>query len=123
MDQFLMVILLFQIIEGAFYANRIKPGRFEYPKLNGWMLLDEAKKKCDEDLACGGFTFKGSFKTKELPMEIYFFHVVPSEEPSSRISGILNFSSVDKVRYILCSLWVGRIKARLELGLDAKKKH
>ena len=26
-----------------FYAGRISPGKFEYPKLNGWMLVEEAR--------------------------------------------------------------------------------
>ena len=26
-----------------FYAGRIKPGKFEYPKLNGLMLIKDAK--------------------------------------------------------------------------------
>ena len=59
-----------------FYAGRIKPGKFEYPELNGWMLVEEAKTKCENDLACGGFTFKGSYKTLNHLMEIYFFHII-----------------------------------------------
>ena len=46
-------------MKANFYAGRIKPGKFEYPLLNGWMLTEEAKSKCENDLACGGFTFKG----------------------------------------------------------------
>ena len=63
-----------------FYAGRIKPGKFEYPKMNGWMLVEEAKTKCENDLACGGFTFKGSYKTLNRLMEIYFFHIIPSNK-------------------------------------------
>ena len=59
-----------------FYAGRIKPGKFEYPELNGFMLVKEAVVKCENDLACGGFTFKGSYKTLHNIKEIYFFHVV-----------------------------------------------
>ena len=54
-----------------------KPGKFEYPALNGWMLVREAKEKCENDLACAGFTFKGSYKTSNRKMEMYFFHIVP----------------------------------------------
>ena len=73
------------------------PGKFEYPKLNGWMLVDEAKIKCDEDLACGGFTFKGSFKTKSQPMDIYFFHIVPHRKTKSKVLSVLDFTSSEKV--------------------------
>ena len=81
----LVVTLMF---EGncKFYAGRIKPGKFEYPALNGWMLIGEAKKRCEEDLACGGFTFKGSYKTRDLPMEVYFFHVVPDPYSNEEIT-------------------------------------
>ena len=61
--------------QAEFFAGRIKPGKFEYPKLNGWMNIDEAVKKCESDLSCGAFTFKGSYLTKNKPMEMYFFHV------------------------------------------------
>ena len=41
------------------------------------MLVKEAQQKCENDLACAGFTFKGSYKTLNRKMEIYFFHIVP----------------------------------------------
>ena len=61
-----------------FHAGRIPPGLFEYPKHNGWMKPGKAVKICETDLACGGFTFKGTpnFKRKH---EVYFFHFVPPE--------------------------------------------
>ena len=58
----LRILLLFiriGCLKALFYADRIKPGKFEYPALNGWMLVDEAVEKCETDFACGGFTFKG----------------------------------------------------------------
>ena len=71
----LILIVIFMVSEifTDFYAGRIKPGKYEYPKLNGWMLVEEAKQLCEKDLACGGFTFKGSYKTLTRPMEMYFF--------------------------------------------------
>ena len=81
----LVVTLMFEV-NCKFYAGRIKPGKFEYPALNGWMLIGEAKKRCEEDLACGGFTFKGSYKTRDLPMEVYFFHVVPDSISNEEIT-------------------------------------
>ena len=57
------------------YFN-LKPGKFEYPELNGWMLVKEAEEKCINDFACAGFTFKGSYQTLNRKMEIYFFHIV-----------------------------------------------
>ena len=41
------------------------------------MLVKEAEEKCENDFACAGFTFKGSYKTLNRKMEIYFFHFVP----------------------------------------------
>ena len=75
----LIVSFLVDEIFTDFYAGRISPGKFEYPKLNGWMLVEEARINCENDLACGGFTFKGSYKTLSLPMEMYFYHIVPEK--------------------------------------------
>ena len=72
----LMFSLMFSGVSTEFYAGRIKPGKFEYPELNGFMLVNEAVVKCEYDLACGGFTFKGSYRTPHNIKEIYFFHVV-----------------------------------------------
>ena len=68
MFHLLILIVTFIVSEVStdFYAGRISPGKFEYPKYNGWMLVEEAKAKCQNDLACGGFTFKGSYKTLTL---------------------------------------------------------
>ena len=68
----LILIVTFMVagIFTDFYAGRISPGKFEYPKLNGWMLVEEARIICENDLACGGFTFKGSYKTLTMPMEM-----------------------------------------------------
>ena len=43
------------------------------------MLVKEAEEKCEHDFACAGFTFKGSYKTLNHKMEMYFFHIVPEE--------------------------------------------
>lgn len=75
-ETFLIFLMSIFEFEGKFYPGRIRPGRFEYPSLNGWMKVDEAVEKCESDFACGGFTFKGSFVTKDVLMEIYFFHIV-----------------------------------------------
>ena len=60
-----------------FFAGRIKPGKFEYPKLNGLMSVNNGIRKCENDLACAGFTFKGSYKTLNHAMQMYFFHFIP----------------------------------------------
>ena len=75
----LILIVIFMVSEifTDFYAGRIKPGKYEYPKLNGWMLVEEAKEKCENDLACAGFTFKGPYKTLNRIMQMYFFHFIP----------------------------------------------
>ena len=45
------------------------------------MLVKVAEQKCENDFACAGFTFKGSYKTLNRKMEIYFFHIVPENSP------------------------------------------
>ena len=44
------------------------------------MLVKEAEEKCENDFACAGFTFKGSYKTLNRKMEMYFFHIVPDNK-------------------------------------------
>ena len=73
---FLLLLLVCKPASSEFYAGRTKPGKFEYSELNGRMLVEEAKTKCENDLACGGFTFKGAYKTANYVMEMYFFHVI-----------------------------------------------
>lgn len=79
-------ILIFSIqsFKCVFYHGRVKPGLFEYPKLNGWMLVSEAVEKCNNDLACGGFTFKGSYQTRNDKMEVYFFHLANLDKTSNQ---------------------------------------
>ena len=72
----LFLSLMVSGILAKFQTGRLKPGQFEYPKLNGWMVVNEAVDRCEADLACGGFTFKGSYKTKNVKMDVYFFHIV-----------------------------------------------
>ena len=43
-----------------FIAGRIPPGGFEHSDLNGMYRPREAAKLCEKDLACAGFTFKGT---------------------------------------------------------------
>ena len=81
---FLWALLTLRV-QAVFFAGRIKPGKFEYPKLNGWMNIDEAVEKCESDLACGAFTFKGSYLTKNKPMEMYFFHLA---KPRNKVISI-----------------------------------
>ena len=88
----LILIVTFMVSEifTDFYAGRISPGKFEYPKSNGWMLVEEAKVYCENDFACGGFTFKGSYKTLNQPMEIYFYHIVPEKTGMYRLFLLVN---------------------------------
>ena len=76
---FLLLLLVCKKSFSEFHAGRTKPGKFEYSELNGRMLVGEAKAKCEQDLACGGFTFKGSYKTVNYAMEMYFFHVISDQ--------------------------------------------
>ena len=72
-----LLLMFFGQVFPEFYAGRIKPGKFEHPKLNGLMLVMDAQEKCENDLACAGFTFKGSYKTLKHAMQMYFFHFIP----------------------------------------------
>ena len=68
---------LYGVVNSRLHPGRVKPGKFEYHKINSFITIEEAIKKCDEDLACAGFTFKGATKTLTYPMQMYFFHVIP----------------------------------------------
>ena len=59
----------------AWHVGRVPPSKFEYDKLNGFYAPNRAKDLCEEDLQCGGFTFKGTRKSKDVK-EIYFFHFI-----------------------------------------------
>ena len=61
------------------YVGRVPPSHFEYPDINGYFTPLEAKNICEDDLQCGGFTFKG---TKEHldEREVYFFHFVRDDQ-------------------------------------------
>lgn len=84
----------------VFHYGRVKPGKFEYPKLNGRMSVLQAVEKCQQDLACGGFTFKGSYGCKKVDFEMYFFHVVilNSNQHSTMISSLKTF--IQKFEYL-----------------------
>ena len=60
-----------------FVVGRLSEGQYEYSKLNGWMTPQRAKKRCDRDVKCGGFTYKG-FITNDPTQEfrVFFFHLV-----------------------------------------------
>ena len=60
---------------GVFMPGRVQEGPFEYSDINGWMTPSQARARCEEDLQCGGFTFKGSL-TDLVTYEMYFFHYV-----------------------------------------------
>ena len=62
-------------------VGRIPPSRFEYEKINGFYTSLQAKKLCENDIQCGGFTFKGT-KHGVDKREIYFFHFVADAQIS-----------------------------------------
>ena len=99
-----MLIFLWALLtlkaQAVFYAGRIKPGKFEYPKLNGWMSIEEAVKKCESDSACGAFTFKGSYITKNKPMEMYFFHLTKPTNKVVKVDASLK-EFVSKFEYLV----------------------
>ena len=83
------ICIIFNLCFGViakFNAGRVKPGKFEYSAMNGWMHVNDAVTICESDLACGGFTFKGSYMTKDSEMEIYFFHIIKNDQALNTIS-------------------------------------
>lgn len=61
----------------AFFVGKLSAGQcLEYVDLNGLMTPTEAKKSCDEDLFCAGFTYKGA-KGHNQRFDIYFFKYIP----------------------------------------------
>ena len=60
------------------HIGRVPPSRFEYDKINGHYSIKHAKEVCENDLQCGGFTFKGT-KHDKLKRSIYFFHFINFE--------------------------------------------
>ena len=63
----------------SWFVGRTPPSKFEYSKLNGFYSPKEAKKICEGDIQCGGFTFKGTKRTKQIIPEVYFFHYISEE--------------------------------------------
>ena len=65
----------------SWYVGRVPPSKFEYDTLNGYYTTSKAKTVCENDLQCGGFTFKGNRNIKGIK-EIYFFHFVNDDKYS-----------------------------------------
>ena len=65
----------------SWLVGRIPPSKFEYDELNGFYSPYKAKLLCENDVKCGGFTFKGSRKDKQI-REVYFFHFIHDETSS-----------------------------------------
>ena len=86
---FLIIVLNIKVISAErlvdknWYVGRVPPLHFEYPNINGYFAPLNAMHICENDLQCGGFTFKGS-KEHEDEREIYFFHFVRDDEQSLR---------------------------------------
>ena len=60
----------------GYFVGRILPEALEYRELskNNWMTPNEAANVCEEDIRCGGFTFRGSLDVLDLPANVYFVH-------------------------------------------------
>ena len=66
----------------SWYVGRVPPSRFEYEKLNGYYTPLKAQNSCENDLKCGGFTFKGTKNHSDIEVEVYFFHFVSDDDNS-----------------------------------------
>ena len=93
-----ILILLFYSsilqINTEFKIGRLREGQYEYPKLNGWMTPSRAKKRCDKDEKCGGFTYKG-FITDEQNQKFntFFFHLILNFEDSVEVWNWVTYKS------------------------------
>ena len=58
------------------YVGRTPPSSFEYSKINGFYTPNQAQSVCEKDRQCGGFTFKGTKRVKDMIPEVYFFHYI-----------------------------------------------
>ena len=72
---FVFEILFLERTFSGFSHGMIRPGKFEYSSLNGWMKSSEAAELCEKNLLCGGFTFHGTLND-QLDYEVFFFHYV-----------------------------------------------
>ena len=66
----------------SWYVGRVPPSRFEYEKLNGYYTPLKDQNICENDLKCGGFTFKGTKNHFNFEVEVYFFHFVSDDNNS-----------------------------------------
>ena len=62
-------------VPSNFFVGKLDsiPYNLEYPQLNGVMTPKNAKKLCEEDFSCAGFTYKGA-KDLGQKFKIQFFH-------------------------------------------------
>ena len=54
----LALLLMTPPVCGQFSVGRISEGMFEYQDLGGWMTPRQGQLLCDQDMQCGGFTYK-----------------------------------------------------------------
>ena len=99
-------------------VGRIPPSRFEYEKINGFYTSSQAKKLCENDIQCGGFTFKGT-KHGVDKKEIYFFHFVADDRIS--LNEYLKYPHWST--YIVSSRDFVVIRGRYATGLTSSSLH
>ena len=93
-----ILILLFYSsilqIKAEFQIGRLREGQYEYPKLNRWMTPSRAKKRCDKDEKCGGFTYKGFITNDQnQKFNIFFFHLILNFEDSVEVWNWVTYKS------------------------------
>ena len=71
-------------VSKKWHIGRVPPGRFEYDRINGFFTPQRAKRVCESDSQCGGFTFKGPKNITDHKQEVYFFHFVSDQVLSLR---------------------------------------
>ena len=77
----ILLLVLPALSRAQFMVGRLREGQYEYPRLNGWMTPQRARSRCEKDLTCGGFTYKGFITNDQTQkFKIFFFHLVLNYE-------------------------------------------
>ena len=100
-------------VPSNFFVGKLDsiPYNLEYPQLNGVMTPKNAKKLCEEDFSCAGFTYKGA-KDLGQKFQIQFFHYLsPKSVEVAKKSGDWTWSSYRVSRpYVYLNVNAEKIK-------------
>ena len=112
-------------VPSNFFVGKLDsiPYNLEYPQLNGVMTPKNAKKLCEEDFSCAGFTYKGA-KDLGQKFKIQFFHYLSKKSVEvAKKSGDWTWSSYRVSRpFVYLNVNAEKIKWD-ELAEDPSEEH